>query len=98
MHKLKKNSTETWSILLVTLTLEFPFMILRAVIISATGVWDSTLLFFILKNILMIISNMYRIYCFYLDYIKMINQNEQNMEENQNMNINRKNNQTVTIH
>lgn len=65
-------STEAWSILLVLLTQDIPYFIVRSIIISQCGILvNGSMCFFFLKNIFMIMIDFYKFKVCYLEYKEM---------------------------
>ncbi|KAJ8318440.1 hypothetical protein KUTeg_003531 [Tegillarca granosa] len=71
--------TEIWSILVHILMQEFPFMIIRWLIIIQFNVLNYSILFFALKNVLLLVMYIYRIYSILRPIVE--NANERKKEQ-----------------
>ena len=62
-------STEAWSILLVLLIQDLPYLLIRLIIIQQSGIFhDQKLFFFTIKNIFMIVVDVYRFCTCFIGY------------------------------
>ncbi len=62
----------------MSITQDVPYLILRIIIIIKCGIFSSpSLIFFLLKNFLMVLVNVYRISSFYIEYKAFVIKNKQ---------------------
>ncbi len=66
-------SSEAWSIILLAFLLEIPYLVTRSMLIMAKGIFvQSNITFFFLKNVLMVLANIYKLYSLRNEYIESV--------------------------
>ncbi|XP_028278409.1 transmembrane protein 26-like [Parambassis ranga] len=65
---LKKHSTDIWAIVEALFIQDGPFLVVRLVVMACYGIFHQMLVFFTIKNFLVVILNLYRLVVIFQDF------------------------------